>query len=129
MNRKYCETPSVGIWWFYNNDILLADAVETEKGQTYGDCITSFTAHTDFWDTALKNGKLEHLPSAAFTEYFAIPRGRVVFHKETGRYTVLHGGLKQRQLNKIRDFFCLPEELTDFDTDFHYKINPYIEGL
>ena len=55
------------------------------------------------------------------SEYFYIPRDRVVFHKDTGRYTILHGSLKKRELNKIRMFFCIPKELADFDTDFHYS--------
>lgn len=57
------------------------------------------------------------------SEYFYIPRGRVVFYKDTGRYTILHGGLKKRELNKIRKFFCIPKELTDYDTDFHYTMD------
>ena len=56
------------------------------------------------------------------SEYFLIPRGRVVFHKNTGRFTILHGGLKKSELNKIRKFFSLPKELTDFDTDYHYTL-------
>lgn len=57
------------------------------------------------------------------SEYFYIPRGRVVFHKDTGRYTILHGGLKKQELNKIRKFFCIPKELADFGTDFHYSMD------
>lgn len=124
-----CKTPSVGIWWFYKNSIILADAIETDKAQTYGACITSYTAHADFWDLAQKQGVLDSLPYAAFVEYHSIPRGRVVYHKDTGRYTILHGGLTKRQLNKIRKFFCIPKDFTDYDIEFHYKINPYIEGL
>ncbi len=67
-------------------------------------------------------GELNKLPLILQSEYFYIPRGRVVFHKDTSRFTILHGGLKKRELNKIRKFFCLSKELTDFDTDFHYKI-------
>lgn len=58
-------------------------------------------------------GELEKIPPLIRAEYFYIPRGRIVFHKDTGRYTILHGGLKKRELNKIRKFFCLPKELTD----------------
>jgi hypothetical protein len=58
-------------------------------------------------------GELEKIPPHIRAEYFYIPRGRIVFHKDTGRYTILHGGLKKRELNKIRKFFCLPKELTD----------------
>ena len=45
------------------------------------------------------------------------------FHKDTGRYTILHGGLKKQELNKIRKFFCITKELADFDTDFDYTMD------
>ena len=70
--------------------------------------------------------ELEKLPLVLRSEYFYIPRGRVVFHKITGRFTILHGGLKKSELNKIRKFFCISKELTDFDTDFHYTLKPFI---
>ena len=65
-------------------------------------------------------GELEKIPPLLRSEYFYIPRGRV-FHKDTGRYTILHGGLKKRELNKISQFFCITKELADFDTDFDYS--------
>ena len=121
-----CKTPSVGIWWFYYDEVLFADLVGVENGLPYGTCITGLSDHADFWDKLEAAGELERLPPILRSEYFLIPRGRVVFHKDTGRYTVLHGGLKKSELNKIRKFFCLPKELTDSDTDFHYKINSSI---
>ena len=122
-----CTTPSVGIWWFYYDDILFADPVEVEKGLHYGDCITGLTDHADFWDKLESAGELNQLPPLLRSEYFYIPRGRVVFHKDTGRYTALHGGLKRRELNKICKYFALPKEITDFDTDFHYTLNTLIK--
>lgn len=119
-----CIKPSVGIWWFYYEDVLFADPIEVEKGLPYGDCITGLSDHADFWDKLEDNRDLEKIPSFLRSEYFYIPRGRVVFHKDTGRFTILHGGLKKSELNKIRNFFCLPKELTDFDMDFHYKMKP-----
>ncbi len=120
------ETPSVGIWWFYNNNIIFADPIEVEKGLPYGDCITGISDHSDFWDKLEAHGELEKLPLGLQSEYFYISRGRVVFHKNTGRFTVLHGGLKKSELNKICKFFCIPKEFTDFDTDFHYTLKPII---
>lgn len=119
-----CTKPSVGIWWFYYDDILFAAPVEVEKGQPYGDCITGLSDHADFWDKLDASDELKKLSQALRSEYFYIPRGRVVFHKDTGRFTVLHGGLKKSELNKICKFFCLPKELMDFDTDFHYTLKP-----
>ena len=121
-----CIKPSVGIWWFYYEDVLFADPIEVEKGLPYGDCITGLSDHADFWDKLENNRDLEKIPSFLRSEYFYIPRGRVVFHKDTERFTILHGGLKKSELNKIRNFFCLPKELTDFDTDFHYTMKPSI---
>ncbi len=122
-----CSTPSVGIWWFYYDDILFADPIEVTKGLPYGDCVTGLSDHADYWDKLEVAGKLKLLPPLLRSEYFNIPRGRVVFHKDTGRYTILHGGLKKRALNKIQNFFALPRELTDFDTDFHYQITAIIK--
>ena len=121
-----CTKPSVGIWWFYYDDVLFADPIEVEKGLPYGDCITGLYDHADFWDKLESAGELTKIPQHLRTEYYYIPRGRVVFHKDTCRFTVLHGCLKKRELNKICKFFCLPNELTDFDTDFHYTLKPYI---
>ena len=75
----------------------------------------------------LPNGELKKIPPLLQSEYFNIPRGRVVYHKDTGRYTILHGGLKKRELNKIRLYFAIPKELTDFDTDFHYFLGTIIK--
>ena len=121
-----CETSSVGIWWFYYNDVFFADPVEVEKGLPYGNCITGYTDHADVWDKLEVSGELAKLPTILRSEYFSIPRGRVVFHKDAGRFTILHGGLTTHELNKIRKFFCIPKELTDFDTDFHYTLKPDI---
>lgn len=121
-----CIKPSVGIWWFYYDDVLFADPVEVEKGLPYGECITGLSDHADFWDKLEAAGELKKIPNFLRSEYFHIPRGRVVFHKDTGRFTILHGGLNKRELKKIRKFFCLPKELTDFDTDFHYTNNYFI---
>lgn len=118
-----CKTPSVGIWWFYYDEVIFAAPVEVEKGLPYGDCITGLIDHVDFWDKLEANGELQKLPKLLRSEYFYIPRGRVVYHKGTGRFTILHGGLRKNELNKICKFFCLQKKLTDFDTDYHYKLN------
>ena len=117
-----CKVPSVGIWWFYYDHVLFADPVEVEKGIPYGDCITGLSDHAAYWDKLEKTEELGKIPPHLREEYFYIPRGRVVFHKDTGRYTILHGGLKKRELNKIQKYFCIPKELTDYDTDFHYTM-------
>ena len=87
-----CETPSVGIWWFYYDEVLFADSVAAENGLPYGECITGLSDHADFWEQLFEKGELNKLPLILQSEYFYIPRGRVVFHKDTSRFTILHGG-------------------------------------
>ena len=81
-NIEKCTKPSVGIWWFYYDDVLFADPVEVEKGLPYGECITGLSDHADFWDKLEAAGELKKIPNFLRSEYFHIPRGRVVFHKE-----------------------------------------------
>lgn len=52
-----CKNPSVGIWWFYYDDVLFANPVEVEKDLPYGDCIAGLSDHADYWDKldALEN--------------------------------------------------------------------------
>lgn len=45
-----CTMPSVGIWWFYYDEVLFADPVGVEKGLPYGDCIAGLSDHADYWD-------------------------------------------------------------------------------
>lgn len=47
---KKCTTPSVGIWWFYYDEVLFADPVGVEKGLPYGDSIAGLSDHADYWD-------------------------------------------------------------------------------
>lgn len=58
---KKCIKPSVGIWWFYYDEVLFADPIEVEKGLTYGDCITGLTDHAEFWDILEVDGRLAEL--------------------------------------------------------------------
>ena len=47
-------------------------------------------AGLDYWDKLDVAGELGKIPPILRSEYFYIPRGCVVFHKDTGRYTILH---------------------------------------
>lgn len=116
-----CKVPSVGIWWFYNDEVFYAATVPVEQGLRYGDCITGLHDHAETWDKLSKENKLLELPKSLRSEYFYIPRGRVVFHTDSKRFTILHGNLKKRQLERIRKYFCLTRKQTDYDTDFHYQ--------
>lgn len=116
-----CTVPSVEIWWFYNNEIFYATPVPVEQELHYGDCITGTCDHAETWDKIEKENKLLELPESLRSEYFYIPRGRVVYHANTKRFTILYGNLQKRQLEKIRLYFCLPKDKTDYDTAFHYQ--------
>lgn len=110
-NMLCCKTPSVGIWWFYYGEVLFADSVAVENGLPYGECITGLSDHAEFWEQLLKNGELDKIPQNLQSEYFYIPRGRVVFHKDTGRFTILHGGLKKKSLIKLENSSAFKKSL------------------
>lgn len=123
-----CQTqksasPQVGIFWIYKSRIFHAETVAVEDGTRYGDAIGGNADHADTWEKLRTCGKLSKLPENLSDEYFSIPRGRVVFHTDTGRYTILHGSLTARQIETVRKYFCLPEDLCDAETDLHYGKN------
>lgn len=118
-NLKYAG-PFVGIFWFYKDLVMFPHAVPLAEGLIYGDAITGVKDHADYWEE-LAMGQLSFLPEYLRKEYFSIPRGRVVYHKDTDQFHILHGNnLIKRDLIQVRKLFCLPKEKTVFEIDTHY---------
>lgn len=115
------KAPLVGIWWFYKNKPIFAHSVPVPQGEHYGTAITGIKDHTDYWEELRESGKLSALPSEFREEYFSIPRGRVVYHEDTGLFTVYHGNnISKKDLQKVLSLFKLPKENTRFEQDIHY---------
>lgn len=118
-NLKLTE-PFVGIFWFYNGLVMFSHAVPLTEGLIYGDAITGVKDHADYWEE-LSKGQLSFLPESLRQEYFSIPRGRVVYHKDTDKFHILHGSnIKKNDLQQVRKLFCIPKEKSVFEIDTHY---------
>ncbi len=112
--------PFIGIFWFYNGIVMFPHAVPLSKGIHYGNAITGTKDHADYWEE-LRKEALSILPAHLRTEYFSIPRGRVVYHSDTDQFFVYHGNnLKKKDLQQVAKLFCLPKKKTIFEQDLHY---------
>ena len=115
------SSPRVGIFWLYKHEIAFMHAVPLEDGLAYGDAVGGTKDHADYWEELRSSGELEKLPVVMRDEYFRIPRGRVVFHRDNGRFYVYHGNnVTRADLEKIRKAFGLNKADTSFDQDLHY---------
>ena len=106
----------MGIFWGYGARLLWS-GVSVAKGLRYGDSVHGSIDHVEFWPALQRQ-----YPALRTMEYEVIPRGRVVFHKKSGRYVVymdkkLHRTSVKRRIIRA---FALPEDQTDFLTDPHY---------
>ena len=102
LHENNLHYPFLGIWWFYKNSLFYAEKTPLEEGEHYGDCIIGKADHAEIWDNLAQTGKLLELPIELRDEYFSIPRGRVVFHADTGRFSLLHGGFLKSSYRTLR---------------------------
>lgn len=115
------ELAEVGIFWFYRGKLVFKDAVPVAQGVSYGEAITGRRDHAEFWDELYGAGELGRLPECLREEYFSLPRGRVVYHGDTGQFFVLHGNnVCRRDLRTVAKSFNLPKHNTVFELDTHY---------
>ncbi len=113
--------PEVGIFWIYHDKIIFKNAISVENGFAYGESITGFKSHAEYWEELDSKGKLSCIPPSLRTEYFNIPRGMVVYHRDTGRFCILHGNnISPWTLYSVASAFDLPKEKTFYEEDIHY---------
>jgi hypothetical protein len=124
------ETPEIGIFWHIQapggDATLLVDCVPMAKAETYGDFLTH-GAHYEYWAKLaamdVRAVRDQSIPNVVrWTEYEEWPRGRVVYHQPTGRFT-LYADRKLQTRAIIADIlhrFSLPADRTDVRSDTHY---------
>ena len=124
------ETPQIGIFWHVQasdgDTILLVDCVPMAKAETYGEFLTHGT-HYEHWSQLAAMGERalrdQGIPAVVrCTEYEEWPRGRVVFHRPSGRFT-LYADRKLQTPAIVEDIlrrFSLPADRTDVRSDAHY---------
>lgn len=126
--------PSVGIFWVLgrggDDRRVLADLKPVDEAEVYGEFRTH-GAHYQFWDAlgTLSAGelRLRKLPTEPlWTEYEDHPRGRVVFHIPSGKFTIYADRKLWRPatMSRIVHAFGLDNESFEVRPDAHYVSGP-----
>jgi hypothetical protein len=124
------RTPEIGIFWRVQTakatPVLLADSVPLDQAERYGDFLTH-GGHYEFWSSmaelAASELRRRNLPDVAkWSEYEEWPRGRVVFHVLTNRFTIYADRKLQgaKIIEQIVNRFMLPTDRVDVQGDPHY---------
>ena len=106
----------IGTFFMINGDILM-NCIAEEQGEEYGNFMT-FSSHWDLWLRAQKD-----IPALSGIEYSSFPRGRVVYNRTDGKYTVYVDKLLNNVIDLeiiMEEFGLLPEDCYIDDTDEHY---------
>jgi hypothetical protein len=108
--------PKVGIFWLLSQK-LVVDSTPVGGAENYANCKTHGRSHQEYWDQLTRAG------SIADGDYEEHPRGRVVYHTETGQFTIYADKCivrKKAVVKKIVRQMHLPTG-TVISTDSHYR--------
>jgi hypothetical protein len=109
--------PRVGIFYLVGGKLFI-EGSSLAEAEPYGEALTHARAHTEMWGELVLSGKVPHAP------YEFNPRGRVVFHGDTDRFTLMADRCILRDkavVSEVMERLHLPEDRTDLSTDWHYR--------
>jgi hypothetical protein len=112
------SAPQVGIIFFFDHKLWI-ESTPVQKAAGHGNFKDHDGDHVTYWDGLLKEGKVPE-----DEEYQNVPRGRVVFHADTGRYHLLLDRCILRRKSLVATIISqmgLPANATERSTDFHYR--------
>lgn len=123
---------SVGIVWGVYDGCsamhLLTDQTSVTEAEPYGEFLTHPRGHFEVWEGWRRLGragrKRHGLPALiAWHEYEDFPRGRIVFHTGTGRFTLYADPKLQTSsvLGEIFPTFGLDPTRCGIRSDLHYR--------
>ena len=112
--------PKVGLFWGYREE-LYHHSVDVASGEDDGSFVNGRYDHVDYWP--LLEQRHRHL---RVYDYEEVPRGRVIFIKDRGRYRIMcdKALITPLYLGLIREVFDLHEEETEVLQDMHYTTDP-----
>lgn len=120
------QSPKVGIIFVVGNHQIMIHAVPMADGESYGDAINCPMGHEQFWADLQSQGKVP--PDE---EYMGVPRGRALFSKRTGQFSLLLDRciLKRPKIvREIRRRMNLPARSLHLSTDDHYRCDHCLEA-
>lgn len=110
----------VGIWW-HHSEHLVAFLQPVSEGNKPGHWIDSDLSHDSAWDIAQKE-----LACPGETEYFHIPRGRVIWDTHLRSGILYHGNATPVDVfEKLAELFQLPR--WEARLDEHYLTGDALE--
>lgn len=125
------QLPLLGIFWGVRNGghiQLVTDTTPLAEGERYGGFLTHSGGHFDVWEAWRKLGPAglakRGLPAViASYEYEDFPRGRVVYHTLTRRFTVYADRRLQSRamVASILDAFRVLPQQCSIRSDEHYR--------
>lgn len=129
------EAPHVGIFWSVRDgpgtQHLVTDTTPFTDAESYGDFLTHPGGHYEIWEAWRRLGPVRlaarGLPrTIAWHEYEHFPRGRVVFHRPTTRFTIYADRALQTNaiMTHIMTLFHLERTRSDIKSDAHYRSGP-----
>ena len=122
----------IGIFWGVRDGLaalhIVTDTTLLAGAESYGDFLTHPGGHYEVWEAWRRLGPASlaarGLPRAiAWHEYEHFPRGRVVYHCPTARFTVYADRALQADtvMTRILDAFHLERAQCDIKSDAHYR--------
>lgn len=112
--------PEIGVFWFYK-DTVLGKAVALDMAEGIGiGVLDSPDTHTDLWDN--NSSLLRVFPELYGSEYFSMPRGRVLWVQKTSTARIFMDDLlfKETTKKKILKYFDLCTTNVQWEKDPHY---------
>lgn len=110
--------PRVSIFWLFRQKLII-DATRLFAAEKYGDCLTHPGSHIKYWTSLQRRGVV---PKEI--EYEEQPRGRVVYHTPTNRFTLYADQCvldRPEFIQWILTQMHLPAGITDLSKDLHYR--------
>ena len=115
--KRQKKEPHVGIFWLIDGNPLI-DSTALSQAEPYGDHLIHPRGHAEVWGQYQRAGVVP-----IDMEYEESPRGRVIYHTKTRRFTFLADPCilnDKRIVHRIMSNMSLPRN-TGTDTDNHYR--------
>lgn len=112
--------PRIGVFWYYKQTVVGRSIAIQDGEESVPGVIDSIDTHADLWDR--DRSLLKNFPELRGTEYHKVPRGRVLWHKDTIKAKIYMDEVlfKPKIKTKILQFFDIEKNIVEWGRDVHY---------